>query len=299
LDIRHLEYFVEVTRHKSFSKAAETIHVSQSTISKMVRNLEDELGKPLFNRSSKYVQLTDTGEALFSKAQQIVELFHSIPAELDSLSEVEKGKINIGLPPITGASIFAKLLGEFKTAYPNIDIVLFEHGSKSVEVGVQDGSLDAGLICCPANNDLYDVIHFSKDPLRIVTHAGHPLSRYERVSFESLANESFVLYRQDFSLHEQIVRRCNLAGFQPKIIVETSQRELMLQIVANKMGITLLPGNICKELDPNTLASVPFDDPQIYLELSLIWNSKRYLSYATHLWLKFVQDNILSPSEST
>ena len=132
----------------------------------------------------------------------------------------------------------------------------------------------------------------------IVTHADHPLSRCERINFESLAHESFVLYRQDFSLYDQIIRRCNLAGFQPKVIVETSQRELMLQLVANKMGITLLPGNICRELDPNVLASIPFDDPQIFLELSLIWNSKRYLSYATHLWLKFVQEHITSPPES-
>ncbi len=290
MDIRHLECFVEVARQKSFSKAAKTMYVSQSTISKMVKDLESDLGQSLFNRTSKYVQLTDAGETLFTKAKQIVEMFQSIPIELDSNAKTEKGKLNIGLPPITAATAFGKLLGEFKKAYPNIEINLFEYGSKSVEVGIQDGSLDVGLVCCPANEYQYNVMYFTRDPLKVVVPSDHPLREQREINFASLADESFVLYRRDFSLYDEILNRCKMAGFQPKVIFETSQRELMTQVVTAKLGIALLPSAICAELGDEKMVSIPLSDPQIFLELSIIWNKKRYLSYATHLWLKFIDE---------
>ncbi|EAX47640.1 transcriptional regulator, LysR family [Thermosinus carboxydivorans Nor1] len=292
MDIRHLEYFVEVARHKSFSKAAQITYVSQSTISKMIKDLENELGVALFNRNSKYVQLTDAGEILFSQAQHIVSLFQNITTEFESMAKLEKGKVSIGLPPITGATAFAELLGQFRQKYPNIDIVLFEYGSKKVELGIQDGSLDIGVICCPSNNENYEVIEFTQDPLWVIMHPSHPLSQYPEVDFALLADEAFVLYRKDFSLHDAIVDRCRLAGFQPKIIFETSQRELMTQIVAANLGIALLPSKICEQLDPKTIVSVPLADPQLFLQMSIIWNKRRYLSHAARLWLNFVRDHL-------
>jgi DNA-binding transcriptional LysR family regulator len=292
MDIRHLRYFVEVARQKSFSKAAVAMHVSQSTISKTIIELEEELACTLFNRNSKHVQLTDVGEIFFAKAYQLVETFDNLPTELESMSGMVKGTINIGVPPITGATVFAELLGKFKTACPGIEIVLYEFGSKSVEAGIQDGSLDIGLICNYTQNDLYGIIHFAKDPLYAVVYKGHPLCSCDKVSFESLANESFVMFKKDFSLYDKILYRCKAAGFEPKVIVETSQRELILQTIANKLGISLLPSEICKEINPDSLVAIPMEDPQIYLELSMIWNKKRYLSFATRQWLEFMQ-NIL------
>ncbi|MEG6511822.1 LysR family transcriptional regulator [Desulforamulus ruminis] len=297
MDIRHLEYFIEVARQKSFSKAADKIRVSQSTVSKTIKDLETELGKALFNRNSKYVRLTDTGKILYAEAQQVVEMFQHMSTELESISKIEKGKINIGMPPITGATTFAKLLGEFKKTYPNIDITLFEYGSKTVQLGIQDGSLDVGLICCPTNQELYEAIYFTKDPLWVVVHPDHPLTRYPKVDFASLAGESFVLYHRDFSLYDEIVMRCKMAGFQPKIIFETSQRELMIQIVEAKLGIVLLPSKICQELDPQRVTSIPMADPQVFLQLSLIWKKGRYLSYATLLWIKFVRNYLLNKTK--
>jgi len=298
LDIRHLEYFIEVAGQKSFSNAANTTHVSQSTISKTIKDLEDELGKSLFNRSSKFVQLTDTGEVLLTKATQIVEMFRSIPIELDIMAKTEKGKLNIGMPPITAATAFAELLGKFKKAYPNIEINLFEYGSKSVELGIQDGSLDVGLICCPTNSE-HNIMNFTKDPLWLVVHPEHPLREYPKIEFELLVEESFVLFRRDFNLYDEIVNRCKMAGFQPKVVFETSQRELMTQVVAAKLGIALLPSKLCAELDPETMAFIPLSDPQIFLELSLIWHKRRYLSYATHLWLKYIRESLLGEMPNT
>lgn len=294
MDIRHLEYFVEVARQKSFSKAAIANHVSQSAISKLIKDLEVELGTPLFNRTSKYVQLTDAGIIFLEQAQQIVLMFHNLTTDFENKIKMEKGKIFIGLPPITSSTIFAELLGEFKKKYPKIEINLSEYGSKKIALAIQDGNLDIGVMCIVPDKQLFDSLPFSKDPLCIIVSTQNPISQLPSVQLTSLANESFVLYSEDFSLHDEIINQCNHAGFSPHVIFETSQRELMTQIVAANLGVAFMPSEVCHGLDPKRIASVPLLQPQIIHNMSIVWKKDRYMSHAARLWLQFAENYLLT-----
>ncbi|TGE32890.1 LysR family transcriptional regulator [Desulfosporosinus sp. Sb-LF] len=294
MEIRHLEYFVEVARQKSFSKAATISHVSQSAVSKMIKDLETELGTPLFNRTSKYVQLTDTGIIFLDQAQQLVVMFHNLTPEFENRIKMEKGKISIGLLPITSTTIFAELLGEFKKRYPQIEISLLEYGSKKVASAIQDGTLDAGVICIVPDNHYYDSLSFAKDPLFVIVSSQNPISQLPSIELASLSNESFVLYSNDFSLHDEIINQCRNVGFSPNVIFETSQLELMTQMVAANLGIAFLPSAVCKELDSNRIVSVPLMEPQIIHNMSIVWKRGRSMSHAARLWLQFAKDYFTS-----
>lgn len=294
IDIRHLEYFVEVARQKSFSKAAVISHVSQSAISKMIKDLETELGTSLLNRTSKYVQLTDTGIIFLDQAQQVVIMFHNLTTEFETKIKMEKGKISIGLLPITSSTIFAELLGEFKKKYPQIEISLSEYGSKKVALAIQDGTLDTGVICIVPDNHYFDSFSFSKDPLCVIVSSQNPISQLPSVKLASLSNEAFVLYSKDFSLHDDIINQCRNVGFSPNIIFETSQRELMTQMVAANLGIAFLPSAVCKELDTKRIVSVPLTHPQIIHEMSIVWKKGRSMSHAASLWLQFAENYLTS-----
>jgi len=298
MDIRHLEYFVEVARQKSFSKAASITHVSQSAISKMIKDLETELGTSLFNRTSKYVQLTDAGMIFLDQAQQVVVMFQNLTTEFENKIKMEKGKIFIGLPPITSSTIFAELLGEFKKKYPQIEISLSEYGSKKVALAIQDGTLDIGVICIEPDNQYVDSLSFTKDPLFVIVSSQNPISQLPSIELASLSNESFVLYSEDFSLHDEIINQCKNVGFSPNVIFETSQRELMTQIVAANLGIAFLPSEVCKELDSNRIVSVPLIQPQIIHNMSIIWKKGRFMSHAARLWLQFAE-NYFTSNERT
>lgn len=290
IDIRHLEYFVEVARQKSFSKAALTCNVSQSAISKMIKDLEAELGTSLFNRTSKYVQLTDTGSIFLDQAQQIVVMFQNLTTEFNNKIKLEKGKISIGLLPITSSTIFAELLGEFKKKYPQIEISLSEYGSKRVALAIQDGTLDTGVVCIVPDDHYFDSLSFSKDPLWVIVSAQNPISQLSSIELASLSNESFVLYTKDFSLHDEIINQCRNVGFFPNVIFETSQFELMTQMVAANLGIAFLPSAVCKDLDTNRIISVPLTDPQIIHSMSIVWKRGRSMSHAARLWIQFAKN---------
>jgi len=290
MNIRHLEYFLEVARQSSFSKAAALLHVSQPSISEMVKNLEEELGTQLLYRDSKRLELTDAGIIVQERAQQIVSLFNNLPVSVQDEQLALRGKIRIGLPPITASTIFPRVLGEFKQRYPKIELQLHEFGSKKVRQGVNEGILDIGVVCTvPDRSQNFEVYPFVEDPLQVIVHPEHRLARSKMVDFADLRQEGFVLYSEDFSLHDQIIARCKLAGFQPTIICETSQREFMTQMVEARLGIALLPRQICAELDSSAILAIPLTDPQVYLQLAIIWRKDRYLSVAARRWLEFAK----------
>ncbi len=301
MDIRHLEYFLEVARQGSFSKAAAKLHVTQPSISKMIKVLEGELGVTLLHRNTKQIELTDAGQAIVQQAQQIVGLLQNLSVELDDVTNLRRGRLRLGMPPIAASTVFPRVLGEFNKAFPNIGVELYEFGTKKIEEAVLDGTLDAGVVCSPpAKPALLAVYSCIRDPLRVIVHPVHRLAALPAVDFAMLADEPFVLYPEDFSLHDRILERCRQAGFQPRVICETSQREFMTEMVAADLGVALLPGEICDRLDPAAIAAVPLCDPQLFLELSVIRHKDRYLSFAARQWLEFTAATLgLTPAGGT
>lgn len=290
MEILHLQYFMAVARHKSFSKAAAASHVSQSVISKLVKDLEQELGITLLHRNYKQVTLTDAGSIFLAEADKVVTLFTNLSNSFSEKYSLPKGKVSIGLPLMTEATTFAQLLGAFRQKYPEIETELSEYGSKKIERAIHDGLLDIGIICClPGDPEVYDSFPFSQDPLHVVVYPGHPLAAQKEVCLAALAQEAFILSSSDFSLHDEVIKRCNEAGFHPKIVLETAQRELMVQTVAVKLGIALIPRNICERLSDALVRSIPLINPEIIHSMSVIWKKGRPISYPAKLFLEFTQ----------
>ncbi len=290
MEIRHLECFLAVARCGNFTKAAEQIHISQPSISKMIKEIEAQMKIELFYRDTKHVELTDAGIVFLEQAQQIVALFDNLTTNIDGLLAQKSGKIRIGVPPITSVTMFSQVLGVFKKEHPNIELQLFEFGSKTIEKSVQEGELDIGIVSTPVTNEeLYEMFWLTRDSLEVVMHPEHSLAAHSTVTMSNLAEESFVLYSKDFRLHDQIIERCHSEGFDPKIMFETSQLEFMIQIVAANVGIVLLPTRICRQLDSSQVVSRPLAGKPIYLQFGVIWKKGRYLPHSARQWIQFAR----------
>ncbi|KIL76724.1 cidABC operon transcriptional activator CidR [Bacillus badius] len=290
MDIRHLHYFLQVAHHKSFTKAAQSLYITQPTISKMIKSIEEELGVVLFNRSGKQVELTDAGQVIFAQAQDIVHSFQHLSVELDDLIHLKKGRITIGLPPMIGSSFFPRVLGKFREQYPDIVIQLVEDGAKKVEEHVEKGLLDIGVVLSPANEALFHSFSLVEEKLMLLVHPSHRLAEQEKVKLSELHQEFFVFFRKDFALHDRVIAECVRAGFQPQVVYESSQWDFISEMVAANLGIALLPEPICRELDRNRIRVLPLVDPVIPWHLVMIWRKDRYLSFAAREWLRFTQD---------
>jgi DNA-binding transcriptional LysR family regulator len=293
MDIRHLQYFMEVARLQSFTKAAETLYITQPTISKTIRHIEEELGVTLFDRSNKKIELTDAGQIIYEQAQPIVKAFQSLSAELGDLKHLQKGHIRLGLPPMVGASFFPEVIGQFHHKYPQVTMQVFEDGAKKVEKDVESGLLDVGVAVLPTEDDLFHYFSFVRENLMLLVHPSHRLCGHDAVPLAELADENFVLFREDFALHDRIITECVRVGFQPRIIYESSQWDLISGMVAANLGIALLPETICRELDQQRIRILPLIDPSIPWQLGMIWRKDRYLSFAAREWISFTKSILM------
>ncbi|RLQ94053.1 cidABC operon transcriptional activator CidR [Falsibacillus albus] len=291
MDIKHLQYFIEVTRFNSFTKAAEHLYITQPTISKMIKNLETELGVDLFERSGKKLILTDAGTVLLEQAKLIEKAFNNLQSELDNLLGLKKGHVRIGLPPIIDSRFFPNVIGRFHEHYPDITFQLVEDGSKKIEDDVEKNDLDIGVVVLPTKEELFHHFSFLKEDLKLIVPPSHPLADRKEVQLEELSEESFILFNKDFVLRDLIISSCNFVGFNPKIISESSQWDFIEEMVACKLGITLLPDSICSHLNDN-VRPIKIVNPSIYWNLAIIWRKDQYLSFAAKEWLRFTKEQL-------
>eukprot|EP00130_Batrachochytrium_dendrobatidis_P008438 XP_006683313.1 hypothetical protein BATDEDRAFT_93072 [Batrachochytrium dendrobatidis JAM81] len=281
MDIRQVTYFVEVAKQKNFTRAASTLHISQPSLSKTIKKLEDELGTPLFYRVAKGLELTNTGRVFLTNAKNVLDAFDNLTAQLDDVGELKKGEIKIGIPPIIGAAFFSTVISKYIELYPSIQISLNEVGSNKIKQEVSQGELDVGLICnLPIQKENYETIQLLKDPLMLIVQKDNPLSGKKSIQFSDLENEPMILYRRDFSLHDRIMEACRSHGFHPNVVCKSSQKDFMVEMVEAKLGGALLPSKICNQIANENIKAIPFYNPVVYLELSMIWKKDKYLSHA-------------------
>ncbi len=291
MESRHLGYFIEVAKLLSFSKAAEKLNVTQPTLSKMVKNLEEELDVLLLDRTTKHMQLTDAGEIVLEEAQEIINLMNNISFKLTDMLKIKKGHIKIGLPPGIGSLFFPKLIKDFRWYYPHINIELKEEGAKKVEKMIEEGSIDFGFAVLPVNENLFNSHQFVKSELKLIVHSEHPLAKADKIPLDKLKNEPFLLMREDFAVHYRIREHCIQAGFNPIVIYESSQWDFISEMVANGHGVAILPEPLCQRLDPSLIKTISINEPKIPWDLAIIWRKNKYLSYATRELLKFIESN--------
>lgn len=293
MDVQALRYFVEVARRQGFTRASETLHVTQPAISKKIRALEEQLGTQLLVRERRRVTLTDAGRLVLERAQGILDALRGIEEEVVELSALRRGRLRLGMPPIVGVTFFAPLLAEFHRAHPGIVLELREEGSHDIEKLVANRDLDAGAVVLPTDEKLFGTMPFVSDELAVVLHPAHPLARRRTLAMRDLRDSSFVLYRPEFALHGHILEACRRSGFTPEVVSESSHWDFIVEMVAARIGVALLPQTICRQLDERRVRSVPMKDPIVPWNVALVWRRDRHLPPATRAWLDLAERRLL------
>lgn len=289
MDVRILGAFVEVVRRGGFSRASETLHLTQSAVSKAVKALEEELGQPLLVRLGRRVTLTDAGRVVFDRAQGVLSALHTIEEEVAEVSAVRRGHLSVGIPPMVGSAFFPPVLSDFRGAYPGVVLELREVGGRRVEALVLAGEIEAGATILPTDPTVFEVVPLMRDVLRAVVHPRSPLARRRAVALRELDGVPIVLYREDFALHGHILEACRREGFSPKIASESSQWDFMAAMVAADMGVALLPRAICSRLDPSRVKVLPLVEPELRWDLALVWKAGRHLPPTARAFIQVVR----------
>ncbi|MCY1399909.1 HTH-type transcriptional regulator GltC [compost metagenome] len=289
MEFRQLRSFVEVVRQGSFTQAAVRLHASQSAVSKQVAQLEQRLHVQLLDRSGPHLQLTAAGEVVLRRAEDMLRLQRELHAELDDLSQMNRGELRLGLPLLGADALFAGRFAEYRRRYPNIEVHLVEGGSKTMEELVRAGELELGGGLTPGDAD-FDLQPFCNEPLDALLPASHPLANRTSLSLAELADTPFLLYQQSFTLNDRLLRACREAGFEPREGGRSGQADFLGALVAAGQGVVLLPRVVARELERPGVARVELREPDLRWDICFIWRRGAYLSRAAQAWLELMKE---------
>ncbi|MBP2301875.1 LysR family transcriptional regulator [Azospirillum picis] len=289
MELRTLRAFVEVVRQGGFSQAAKVVFATQSTVSKAVKQLEEELGVPLLDRIGHRSTVTAAGDIVYRQGLRMLAQRDELLAELDDLRGLRRGTLRLGLPPIGSSTLMAPLFVTYRQRHPGIDIRLVEHGSDRLEEILLAGDIDIAGSLLPVSAE-FDWQEMCREPLVALLPAGHPLAGRPAVTLPDLKELPFLLFERGFALNRIILGACRGRGFEPVVAVRSSQIDFLVELAAARLGVAFLPRMIALQRQHPAVVRVPLAEPDTDWIMAMVWRRGAYLSTAARAWLDLVQE---------
>ncbi len=280
MDFDHLETFLEVARHKSFSRAAERRFRTQPAISSQIRAIEDEVGARLLDRSGGRVALTDAGRIFLKYVEDTLEARRAMLADLADSAHVPSGEITVAANEGTCLHVLPEVFAEFKKRYPEIGITVQRSESREVLESVLANSVDFGVVTLPIDDRRLATIPIHHDELVLITPKGHPLAKKKSVPYAELAKYPLLIPKvgrtreaiEDFLLERQI---------KPNVSMALDSSELLKRFIAVGVGIGFIASsNVKDEVRAGTLNISRVEEMHIRRDLALVYRKERSMSRA-------------------
>jgi DNA-binding transcriptional LysR family regulator len=264
MELRHLRAFLAVADERHFSRAAERLHLAQPALSQQVKQLEREVGLPLFERTTRRVELTDAGRRLEPHARAVLASVEHAVDDMALLADGRSGRVGVGFIGTATYDVLPRVAREVRDRLPDVELDL--HGELLNPVLLDRlvaGELDLAVLR-PDGTDRPDVTlrELRRERLVAVLPDHHPLARRRRLELALLAEEPFVVHPAGdrSSMHGHVLAACARAGFRPTATIEVSETATLAVFVAAGLGVALVPEPV-RSLALSGVAYVPLADP--------------------------------------
>ncbi len=259
IEIRHLRYFTAVAEELHFGRAAERLHIAQPPLSQQIRRLEEMLGFPLFQRTSRVVKLTSAGELFLERTRRTLRKIQEDVEEARSVGRGGEGFLKVGFIGSGMLTILPSVLGRYRTLYPKVNLLLNEFYSAGVMRALAEGTVDVGFLRDGGPTEGLDVDVVFSEPFVAVLPKRHRLAQRLSLSTADLRDEPFVLFPSVVGrrAYEKTISLCTEYGFRPHIVQEAPQLLTIAKLVEAGLGVTILPscveriapsGVVCRRL---------------------------------------------------
>ena len=262
---RRLQVFHTVARLLSFTKAAETLHMTQPAVTFQVRQLEEHFNTRLFDRTHNRISLTDAGKKVYEYADRIFELYSEMENSVREMTGEISGALTIGASTTIAEYMLPTLLGDFKEKYPDVTVHLKVANSDGIVSMVENNTIDLGVVESPVSNKNLVVENCKRDKLVAIVPPGHPLANEESLSFPRLLEYPFICREEGSGTREVIgdyLANLPNCSASLKIAMELGSPEAVKGAVEAGMGVSVVSGaTIQKELRLATLVALNLDPP--------------------------------------
>ncbi|MEP6872953.1 MAG: LysR family transcriptional regulator [Burkholderiales bacterium] len=299
LNFRQIRAFVSVAQLKSFTRAADLLHLSQPALTVQIRKLEESLKSRLLDRNSRSVELTRIGRELLPLLQRTLQDIDAVVVDTHAQSAGRLGTVRVASLPSFAASLLPDVILESRRRNPGLGFVVRDAVASAVMRLVRDEEVDVGITGGVVADGELDVLHQWHDQLCLVFPAGHPIERRRKLSIESIVDLPLVLTDPATSVRAVVDAAFLSLGRRPVLACETTYMMTAVAMVRAGLGVTILPGSAREIRAEAGIKCRPIDDPAFSRPVSIIKKHNRTLPPSCEAFLAACSDATASTPSRT
>ncbi|MEU4836010.1 LysR family transcriptional regulator [Streptosporangium sp. NPDC023615] len=269
MEIRQLTYFLAVAQEANFTRAAELVHISQPGISAQIRQLENDLGATLIDRSGRSATLTAVGEVVLDHARAVLAATESLRHAVDEMNGLVRGRLVVGMVTACTVTPLFDALAAFHLAHPGVEISLVEDDSNRLIEHVRDGTVDLALIGAAVRPpDDLDGRQIISEPIVAAVPADHPLAGHDGVTLAELNTHPIICLPEGTGIRAVLDQSSAARGLKPVVALQASAPGAVINLAERGLGVAVLSASMVASCE--TLRTVPITDADVPAVLALI-----------------------------
>ncbi|MCD8921372.1 LysR family transcriptional regulator [Staphylococcus gallinarum] len=272
MEWHHFEYFKQLAKLENMSETAKILNVSQSALSRAIKNLEKELGVPLFNRIGRKLKLNQYGIDFLYTTNNIVGEMEIYKNQVAHDTNIESGKLTIGFLHSVGVTYISDFLKAFKKKFPKVRLKLIQNHAKKLLEMLDDGEVDIIVTTVSEITPNTQFEPLLEEELYITLNDTHPLAHHDQISIKALYDEKFILLKQNYVLREQIDELFKHFDFVPEINFEGDETITIAAFISSGLGISILPH--LRNIQIANLKQIPISDYVANRKIGLCYKTK-------------------------
>lgn len=297
MDIRQLNYFIQVADCGNYSLASQKLFVSQPALSKTIKNMEEELGFEFFYTYQRKQMLTDAGQSFYEKAVELLKQYNALMEMTYDEAGIDKGHINIGLSTAAGPALFGHIYPAFISEYPLIDFSLTERDTNILKEDILRKDIDMAIIDLrhmrEDEMDTYEIYELVQSDLVVVTSVDNPFAKYDSISYADLDGNDLILYVNSSVGSDQMAHDLKNSNSKPNVVFSSSQWYLTFEMVAANIGSVIAPYYIFNKLKNPKITAVPMEGESGRRTIALITKRGENISRACRTFIDFATNTDL------
>ena len=292
MDIRVLHYFLVVAEEQNITRAAEKLLMAQPGLSRQMKQLEEELGTPLFIRGSRKLELTEEGLFLKERAEHILDLVERTRLEIDDMKQGMSGTVYIGVTQTIASTLLPKFIAGFKALYPEVHYDIWSGNSDEVIDRLEKGLLDFAIVREPYDQEQFDGTRIRKEPWCVLVHKDSPIAarKEDSVPLSMLAEEELIVPAIK-SRRREIENWFLAKDMTANIFCEYAPLISSMYLVEQGVGAAILPESVSNTLAGKNLSLKRIADPEVYSYVAILTKKYRTLSKAANALLAYVKES--------
>jgi DNA-binding transcriptional LysR family regulator len=290
MDINQLEVLIAVAGERGFSRAADKLHRTQPAVSQAIKRLEDEVGEPLFDRSSKDGTLTASGQILLKYAQQIINLRRDAKLAVKELKDLQRGKVTLGANEYT-VMYLLPVISIYRVRHPHIKIEVKRDLASRIPSEVLKRDVEIGIVSFRPNDPALQTLAVATDELSLIVAPGHSLAGKKIVSVRELGVETFIAHNVRSPYREKVVQTFEKHRTPLNISMELPTLEAIKRFVEQGIGVALVPRLAAQaEIERGQVVALTVREMRLERKLYLIYRKGAKLSHAARAFLNVARD---------